>query len=300
MDHADGHDPVECDHRTGHTGASSGVGRQVAIQLATTGHDVILVARDPGRLAETVADIQGRNNGGTVRSREVDLGEPDEVRLLAQELADEQPSVVVSNAAAIPPVEALNSQGISLALAVNHLAPYLLMRSLVAPSGTRPTRFVVVGGSPSGLRRAPVDLDDLELRHPEKLGWPPSFRPVIAYARTKNMNTMFVYGLHARLPAGNGVTINGTHPGVISTTRLNRYDRGAARVFGFLTSRMSKDTVASAADRIVWLATDPTLAGQSGQYFVDRNPVDTASHTRDPERIDRLWRASAELVGLEP
>ena len=282
------------------TGASSGVGRQVAIQLATTGHDVILVARDPDRLAETVAVIHRGSPGAVVRSRSVDLGEPEEVRILAAELADEHPSVVVSGAAAIPPVDARNSQGVPLALAVNHLAPYLLMRSLVAPSGARSTRFVVVGGSPSALRRLPVDLDDLELRHPERLGWPPSFRPVIAYGRTKNMNTMFVYGLNARLPANSGVTINGAHPGIISTTRLGRNDHGVARVFGALTSRTTSDTVESAADRMVWLATDPALVGRSGHFFVDRTPAETAPHTRDPERVDRLWVASAELVGLEP
>ena len=282
------------------TGASSGVGRQIAIQLASAGHDLILVARDAARLAETAGDIEAQNRDATVAYRQVDLGEPDEVRILAQELADEPPSVVVSNAAAVPPVHARNSQGLPLSLAVNHLAPYLLMRSLVAPSGSRPTRFVVVGGSPSALRRTPVDLDDLELRHPEKLGWPPSFRSVVAYARTKNMNTMFVHGLNTRLPVGSGVTINGAHPGIISTTRLNRHDRGAARMFGTVTSRLTSDTVESAADTMLWLATDTVLAAQSGHFFVHRKPADTAWHTREPERVDRLWRASAELVDLEP
>jgi len=282
------------------TGASSGVGREVALLLAAAGHDLVLVARDAERLASTAADIGARSPDAAVDRLCVDLGEPDEVRGLVRDLVAAPPAIVVSSAATIAPLDARNSQGLPLSLAVNHLAPYLLMRSLVAPSGVRSTRFVVVGGSPSALRRVPADLDDLELRRPARLGLPPSLRPVVAYGRSKNMNTMFVHGLHARLPADSGVTINGMHPGILTTTRLDRHDRGAARVFGALAGGLSSDTVADAAASVVWLATHAALAGRSGHFFVDRRPADTAWHTREPDRVDRLWRASAALVGLEP
>lgn len=274
------------------------MGRQVAVALAAGGHDLVLIARDRDRLAETAERVSEK--GGTARVIVLDLAETGQVRALAGDLSADPPAVLVSNAAMVAPVDARNSLGVPTSLAVNHLAPYLLMRSLVEPAGARPTRFVIVGGLPSALRRTPVTLDDLLLNKPSKLGWPPSLRPVLEYGQTKNMNLMFLHGLHARLPAGSGVTVTGAHPGIISTTRLSRHDRGAAKAFGTLTSGMTSDTVEEAADRMVWLATAPELAGTSGEYFVGRESVDTPDHTRDPARIDRLWRASAQLVGLKP
>ncbi|ETA02467.1 hypothetical protein ThrDRAFT_02208 [Frankia casuarinae] len=47
----------------------------------------------------------------------------------------------------------ITSEGIQRTLATNHLAPYLLLRSLIGPMSDRPARFVVVGGSPAPASR---------------------------------------------------------------------------------------------------------------------------------------------------
>ncbi len=36
----------------------------------------------------------------------------------------------------------------------------------------------------------------------------------------------------------------------------------------------------------------------SGRFYVKREAVDTAGHTTDPDRVERLWTQSARLVGL--
>ncbi|PZF85459.1 SDR family NAD(P)-dependent oxidoreductase [Jiangella anatolica] len=278
------------------TGANSGIGEQIATGLARHGASVVLVARNRDRLEATRRRIAAIAPGVDLTVEPVDLAELDEVRGLAERLAGRDPSIVVSNAAVIAPLDDRTPAGLHRSLATNHLAPYLLLRTLAERPSPRPRRFVVVGGSPRGLRRVPVDLDDLNAETGRGLGWPPSFRPFAAYARTKNMNAMFVYGLAGRL-RGTSTTVNGAHPGIISGGRLNRHDRGALRVFGSVLGAFSPGTE-TGADTPLWLATAAEVDGVSGRFYVKRRAVQTAGHTTDPERVERLWRESARLVGL--
>ncbi len=204
-------------------------------------------------------------------------------------------------------------------LAVNHLAPYLLLRALAAALDR--ARLIVVGSDPVSLALEPVDLDDFPLAHPERLGEPAGLRPYYAYARTKNMNTMFVYALARRL-AGTAITVNACHPGLISGTGLSREVPG----LGELIKQAYRDGIFPqpgpqpgggrwapgssgpkdrpgpdiGADTPAWLATSPTVEGVTGSFFVDRIAVQTAPHTTDPERCERVWHDSAALVGLSP
>lgn len=277
------------------TGATGGIGTAIARRLAEQGCTVTLVGRGEQRLRDAAERIRAAVPGAELRQERADLAVLDEVRDLASRLArDPLPDIVVSNAAVIAPVGDRTAEGLPRTLVVNHLAPYLLLRSLVEPIGPRPARFVVVGASPSGLARVPVDVADLASER--GLGWPPSMRPFVAYARTKNMNAMFVYALARRL-AGTNITVNGAHPGIIRDTGLGSDGRGALKLFAAALRPFSPgpDT---GADTPAWLATDPGLDGVSGRFYVRRTAVPTAPHTTDPARCDRLWDESARLSGV--
>ncbi|MEU8142851.1 SDR family NAD(P)-dependent oxidoreductase [Nonomuraea sp. NPDC048901] len=278
------------------TGASGGIGEQIAVGLADAGATVIMVARSLERLSWASERVAHSVPGASIEIDPVDFADLAEVRALAQRLIPRQPSVVVSNAAVIAPLDDRTPAGLHRTLAVNHLAPYLLLRLLAANLPEAARRFIVVGASPRALARVPVDLDDLNTETRRGLGWPPSFRPFVAYARTKNMNTMFVYAMAQRL-AGTSTTINGAHPGIIKGTGLSRHDRGALKLFGSTLNLFTPASEAGAQTPL-WLATDPAVEGVTGSFFVDRTATSTASHTTDPVRIEALWRESARLVGM--
>jgi NAD(P)-dependent dehydrogenase (short-subunit alcohol dehydrogenase family) len=208
----------------------------------------------------------------------------------------------VSNAALIAPPEQIGPDGLPRLLVVNHLAPYLLLRTLAEALAGRRARFVVVGASPDYLAEAPVDLDDLTFRRPERFGGPTGpteLRAFAAYGQTKNMNAMFVYALARRL-AGTALTVNGVHPGIIGGTGLSSEVPGLAaiNVKRFQLDRSTLPGVETGADTPAWLATSSELEGITGRFFVNREAVTTAPHTTDPERCDRLWDESARLVAL--
>jgi NAD(P)-dependent dehydrogenase (short-subunit alcohol dehydrogenase family) len=288
------------------TGATNGIGEAIARRLASQGLTVTLVGRSDERLRAAAERIETSVPGADLVLERADLAEPAEVRALAGRLlAGPFPDAVVSNAAVVTALDRRNSDGLPQVLAVNHLAPYLLLRTLATALDR--ARLVVVGADLVSLARRQVDLDDLAFADPERLGEPAELRPFLAYGRTKNMNAMFVFALARRL-AGTGVTANGAHPGIVGGTGLSRELPGLGALVrqAFRTGALPPpgdyrppDTDA-AADTPAWLATSPDVEGLTGRFYVDRIPVETAPHTTDVDRCDRLWDASARLVGLAP
>src|ERR1700751_66181 len=112
------------------TGATSGIGRAAAVQLAAQGATVIVHGRDVTRGAAVVAEIV--NGGGLARFVGADLGEPAEALLLAEEVGDID--ILVNNAgfAWFGPSAKLPVNTLGRLFAANVQAPYLLV-SVLAP-----------------------------------------------------------------------------------------------------------------------------------------------------------------------
>jgi NAD(P)-dependent dehydrogenase (short-subunit alcohol dehydrogenase family) len=302
------------------TGSTNGIGEEIARRLASEGLTVTLVGRSDDRLKAARMRIESAVPQADLILERADLAELSQVRDLAGRLlAAPHPDVVISNAALITPLDRMNSDGLPRVLAVNYLAPYLLLRTLSAALDQ--ARFIVVGADPVSGGRRPVDLDDLTFTHPERLGEPAGLRPFFAYGRTKTMDAMFVFELARRL-AGTAVTVNCVHPGVIGGTGLGgevpglgalvrqafndgllppvgpQPGGGAVRFTSPADGTSDGPGLDVGADTPAWLATAPEVDGVTGRFFVDREPVPTAPHTTDPARCERLWAESARLTGL--
>jgi NAD(P)-dependent dehydrogenase (short-subunit alcohol dehydrogenase family) len=299
------------------TGATNGIGEAIARQLASQGLSVTLVGRSDDRLRAARERIESAVPGADLALERADLAELAQVRDLAERLlGGPRPDAVISNAALVTSLDRMTSDGLPRVLAVNHLAPYLLLRTLAAVLDR--ARLIVVGANPVSGARSPVDLDDLAFAHPERLGEPAELRPFFAYGRTKNMNAMFVFEL-ARRQAGTGITVNCVHPGIIPGTGLSgevpgldallwrAFRNGVLPAPGLEPRGSGAPSPASSeeppvpdagADTPAWLATAAEVEGVTGRFFLDRKPVETAPHTTDPARCERLWKESARLTGL--
>jgi gluconate 5-dehydrogenase len=121
------------------TGGSSGIGRAIALALGRAGASVVIVARNPENLAETVAQLT--TDGCTAASVSADLGDRAEVARAAEEAQDAfGPPDILVNCAGVnlrPPLGLLTTEQWDQLMAVNLTAPFLLGQRYGPPMAAR-------------------------------------------------------------------------------------------------------------------------------------------------------------------
>lgn len=259
------------------TGASSGIGREVAIGLAKAGAVVVIVCRDRGRAEQTAAEV--RRHGPAPLVLLGDLARTSDVRRVAEELrkAKDHVDVLVLNAGVVNQTRRVTPDGLEETFAVNHLAPFLLT-SLVQDLVRE--RVLVVASQVE--KRGRIAWDDLQSER--------GYDPLVAYNQSKLANVMFTYALARRLEP-RGVRVNCVHPGVIATNLLASYlGKGSLG----LRERLTTPGPATAARAIVKLALDESAV--TGAYFHEGRRAESSAASHDRDAQERLWKVSEELV----
>jgi NAD(P)-dependent dehydrogenase (short-subunit alcohol dehydrogenase family) len=262
------------------TGATDGVGRVVARELARDGWRVLVHGRDGPRGGAIVRDIE--EAGGSAVFLAADLGSLAEVRRLAGEVrrATERLDLLINNAgigtAGKGPGRQTSVDGHELRFAVNYLAGFLLTHMLLPLlEAAAPARIVNV----SSAGQQAIDFSDVMLTR--------RYSGATAYCQSKLAQVMFTIDLAQELK-GRGVIVNALHP----STYMNTTMVAQAGV-----SPMSK--VEDGAAAILRLAVSPALEEQSGLYFNVQSEARAVAQAYDAEARRRLRALSCELTGLE-
>jgi len=267
------------------TGANSGIGLETARGLAKKGFEVILAVRDQAKGDAAAADIAGTEPGAKLHVIPLDLGSMASIRTFARTFDERFPAldVLVNNAALVPATRTLTVDGLETQFGVNHLGPFLLTNLLLPKLKAAPQGRIVVVSS-TVHNGATIDFDDLQSER--------SYSSMRKYSSTKLMNLLFVHSLKKRL-AGTKVTVNGLHPGVVSTA--------LARDFNFLFRWIAKlffTTPEKGARTSLHVATSPDLESTTGAYFDDSREKQPDPSARNDATAERLWDISAKLAGI--
>lgn len=266
------------------TGANSGIGKAIALELARRGDRVLAACRSRSRGREAREEIRRRAGSDEVHLLLADLASQDDVRELAGDVEErfDRLDVLIHNAGVYTSERRTSADGLELQLAVNYLAPFLLTR-LLSPRlrQSAPARIVTVSSMEHRLGR--IHFSDLQLEERYSGGR--------AYRQSKLATVLWTRELARRLE-GTGVTANAVHPGVAFTKLVYRISSLSRLVKWFLKSPDE------AAEGPVYLATSPEVEGVSGGYFRGTRRVRPSRRARDPEKARRLWRVSEELTGV--
>ena len=260
------------------TGATDGIGKQTALELAERGFRVLVHGRSESSASRACAEILSLVPSATVETVHADLSSLAAVRDLATTVRRIAPHlhVLVNNAGVYMNEFRLSADGVEMTFAVNHLAHFLLTNLLldVLRAGS-PARVVTV--SSVAHTRGALDLRDVNAK--------PGFSPYGAYAASKLANVLFSNAL-ARRTKGDGITSNALHPGVITTKLLKA---------GF---NMTGASVQQGAATSVFLASSPQVEGVTGRYFVDKRETASSPLSHNERLQEELWLESARITGL--
>ena len=268
------------------TGASDGLGKALAGELAARGATVLLHGRSAERLAASVHEIREATGSDRLRAYRADFASLESVRELASEVMRDHArlDVLVNNAGiggGTPGgARQESADGHELRFAVNYLAPFLLTNLLLPlVSRSAPARIVNV----ASVGQAPIDFEDIMLRR--------HYDGMRAYSQSKLALIAFTFELAARLHAAGdtGVTVNALHPASLMNTKM------VYESFGYTMS-----TVADGLEATLRLVVAPELEAVSGRYFDRLKEARAHRQAYDATVRRRLWRVSAALVGLLP
>jgi NAD(P)-dependent dehydrogenase (short-subunit alcohol dehydrogenase family) len=287
------------------TGASSGLGKALAIDLARRGARVIMACRSGiPEAGDEVARISG---SASVEMLPVDLADLTSVERLCDTLRDrgERLDVLVLNAGVMPRRDRRTAQGFEEMFQVNFLASVLITlrlledgvipnRSLArapAPGGGPPARIVFVA---SEVHRSAPPIEPGQLGDYVEYGM---LTGMGRYAHTKLAVCTYANALARRLRDGDrvDVAVHAICPGPIAS-KLAREAPIWIRPVLAPAMRLFFAPPAVAARPVAYLAASPEIEGKTALYLHRSEVKDAAESARDAERGDAVWQAARALV----
>jgi retinol dehydrogenase-12 len=274
------------------TGATAGIGKVTALELARQGATVVVVGRNPQKTEATVTEIIRATGNEKVTALLGDLSSQADTRKIAQAFLQQHDrlDVLVNNAGAIMFDRQESVDGIEMTWALNHLSYFLLTNLLLdAIKASDAGRVVSVSSMMHSWEKS-LHFDDLEYTQRR-------YSSTGAYAHSKLANVVFTYEL-ARQLQGTGVTANALHPGFVKSSfgRTNndnpllRTVLNAAYAFGISAEK--------GAETSLYLATSPDVANVTGRYFVNKKDTPSSKASHDQAAWARLWEISAAQTSL--
>jgi NAD(P)-dependent dehydrogenase (short-subunit alcohol dehydrogenase family) len=269
------------------TGATSGIGRAAAVELARAGARVVMAVRNTARGEEVAAQMEGR---GEVRH--LDLTDLASVRAFAEGWHDDI-DVLINNAGVMAVPEGRTADGFETQIGTNHLGHFALTGLLL---GHVTDRVVTLASGAHRMGR--ISLDDLNWEKRSYKRWP-------AYGQSKLANLLFAFELQRRLAqAGSPVRAIAAHPGWAATELQGRTGSRLQNAIASLGNLVLAQSGEQGAWPTLYAATQDipggAYVGPDGRGEMRGHPhlVTPNSAATDEETARGLWELSERLTGV--
>jgi NAD(P)-dependent dehydrogenase (short-subunit alcohol dehydrogenase family) len=284
------------------TGASSGIGLEVARGLASKGAHVVLAVRSSERGQAAASAIRATSPDASLEVVGLDLADLASLHRFAGELRSrvDKLDLLINNAGVASNSLQRTADGFELVFGTNQLGHFaltgLLLRMILAAPGAR-----VVTVTSMAHRRGQIDFDNLDASK--------GYEPGRAYAKSKLANMLFAYELQRRLSAGGAEQLSvACHPGWAATHMTvgsaAEPRRPWERLLRFLAEHFAPSP-AEGARPVLFAATSRDVRGgdfigPSGRFGVGGSParVQSGGRSHDRDLARDLWQVSESMTGV--
>lgn len=272
------------------TGATSGIGKAAAVELAKLNYTLILTARSEDKGLKLAEKIKKKYK---IQAEfiKTDISSLSEVKHLAATVKQKYSriDVLINNAGLRICEYQKSADGIELTFATNHLGHFyltiLLMELLKNSDSAR-----IINVSSSAHPGNKIDFDDI--------GNPKLYDRKKAYGQSKLANVLCTYEL-ARRVSNSKITANAMDPGGVATNFA--WNEGLVpwlkhKIYYILKRKLL--TPKQGADTVIYLASSHDVEGITGKYFYLRKEKKSSPESYDETAARKLWELSLKLCGL--
>lgn len=276
------------------TGASSGLGKEITLVLASKNATVILAVRDVEKAQMVVDKIKKNYPSAKLDIRKLKLDSLESVKEFTTNFLKDYSNldILINNAGVMACPFSLTEDGFEIQMGVNHLGHFALT-GLLMPLLQKTKNSRVVATSSIAHNRGNIDFDDINWNRRK-------YSTMKAYSDSKLANLYFTYELSRKLQAKSGnPMIVAAHPGVTST-ELMRHSFIFSKLIPIFSQKADKGALPT-----LMAAFDP--GAKSGDYYgpdgfaeLRGNPVIVKSNqlSHDAAKAKQLWELSEKLTGI--
>ena len=273
------------------TGATSGIGKATAIELAEGNFDLILIGRSQEKCEKITKRIQRKYNQIKVKYYVADISLVSSVKKVCEEIRKDfnRIDVIINNAGARFLEHKLTSEGIELTLATNHLGHFVLTNELLPLlKNSDDARIINISSAAHGGGKGLI----------ENITDPSKYDGRLQYSNSKLANVLFTYELNERLKDYNISTFAIDPGGVATNFARNNGIKFWIKHLGYYLLKRQLITAKKASETIVYLASSPDVKGQKGKYYFDMKEKKSSQLSYDKTLQRKLWEMSEELVRM--
>lgn len=261
------------------TGATDGIGKQTALEIAQLGHRIFIHGRSEQRLLETKNWIIAQVPQAIIDTYRADFASLSEIKKMAENFLTSGNSldILINNAGVFEKQFAYSSDGFERTFAINHLAYFYLTHLFLPLLISQPDARII--NVASMAQASSIDFNSLNA---EK-----GYNPYDAYALSKLCNVLFSFKL-ARDLKDKSVSVNTLHPGEISTKILHTG-------WGFGGSSWH-----AGASNLLFLAVSKEGKENTGEYYVNKRKSQASKAAYIIENQEKLWKISCRMCNILP
>ena len=270
------------------TGATDGIGKQTAFELAKLGYNIGLVGRSQGKGTAVLEEIVKATGNDSLKYFKADLSIINNLDDLANEIKKEYDSidVLINNVGAYFSEYTVTNEELEMTFALNHLSYFQLTLLLMDPILSGKVGGRVINVASSAHFGAKFDPNDIQMKKQYK-GW-------TAYSNSKLMNILFTYEAHKRY-GETGISFNCLHPGFVDTS-FGDNNKGLGKNILRIGKKLIAINVIKGASTNVYLAASDEVANLSGKYFDRSRAVNSSKASYSDLNQKDLWSYSEDII----